>query len=213
MKTLAFIARKGGVGKTTLAAHVAVVASASGKVVLVDTDPQGSLSQWWQDREADTPSLMETTIGKLPRELAQVENQDGWVIVDTPAFDSGIVSQVIALADMVVIPVKPSPHDLRGVAVTVEAVKKAGKPFIFVLTQAIGTALLTKQAGEVLVESGPVAQTVMHNRVAFASSMTDGRTVLDTDPHGKASEETTAIYKDIMKSYSQAVKHNSKERK
>ena len=206
MKTLAFIARKGGVGKTTLAAHIAVAASTSDRVALVDLDPQRSLSLWWSDRVLDTPTLMETTIGKLPRQLAEVQGESGWVVIDTPAFDSSTGAAVIAVADMVVIPVKPSPHDLRGVAVTVEAVKRAGKPFIFVLTQAVSSALLTKQAREVLAESGPVAKTVMHNRVAFASSMTDGRTVMEIEPNGKAAEDITSIYNDILTSISFDVK-------
>jgi chromosome partitioning protein len=206
MKMIAFVARKGGVSKTTLTAHIAVTASASHPVILVDADPQHSLTDWWNDREADTPALMDVTVGRLSAELAKVEGEDGLVMVDTPAFDSGIVATVIHDADLVVIPVKPSPHDLRSIGVTVEAVQKAGKPYVFVITQAIGGASLTTQARAVLAESGPVVDTVMHNRVAYAGAMTDGRTVLETDPHGKAAVEVAAIYHDIMKSFRKAVK-------
>ena len=203
---IAFVARKGGVSKTSLTAHIAVVASASHSVILVDADPQHSLTDWWNDREAATPALMDVPVGHLSRELAKVEGQDGLVMVDTPAFDSGIVASVIHDADLVVIPVKPSPHDLRSIAVTVEAVQKAGKPYLFVITQAVGGASLTTQARTVLAESGAVADTVMHNRVAYAGAMTDGRTVQETEPHGKAAVEIAAIYHDIMKSFSQSVR-------
>ena len=206
MKTIAFIARKGGAGKTTLAAHIAVEASRFQDVTLVDADPQQSLTLWWEDRKADSPALMRVPIGRLGRELANASGREGLVIVDTPAFDSGIVASVIHDADLVVIPVKPSPHDLRGVAVTVEALQRAGKPFLFVITQAVSGASLTNQARGVLAVSGPVAATVMHNRVAYAGSMADGRTVQEIDASGKAAAEITAIHNDIIKSLSKKVR-------
>ena len=210
MKTIAFIARKGGAGKTTLAAHIAVEASRFQDVTLVDADPQQSLTLWWEDRKADSPALMRVPIGRLGRELANASGREGLVIVDTPAFDSGIVASVIRDADLVVIPVKPSPHDLRGVAVTVEAVQRAGKPFLFVLTQAVGGASLTLQAREVLARSGPVAGTSMHNRVAYAGSMTDGRTAQEIDSRGKAAEEVAEIYAEIMKALAKATRKKVK---
>ena len=203
---IAFVARKGGVSKTTLAAHIAVEETRFQDVTLVDGDPQQSLTLWWEDRQANSPALMRVPVGRLGLELAKASGREGLVIVDTPAFDSGIVSLVIRDADLAVIPVKPSPHDLRGVAVTVEAVQRAGKPFLFVITQAISGASLTDQAIEVLAVSGPVANTVMYNRVAYAGSMTDGRTVQETDPLGKAAAEITAIHNDIMQSFSRKVR-------
>ena len=206
MNTIAFVARKGGVSKTTLAAHVAVAAAASQPVTLLDVDPQGSLALWWNDRTAETPALMDVPVGRLATELAKAAGVDGLLVVDTPAFDSGVVAGVIQAADLVVIPVKPSPHDLRGVAVTVEAVKKAGKPFLFVITQAVAGAALTAQARGVLAASGPVAETVMHNRVAYAGSMTDGRTVIETEPSGRAAKEIAGVCGDVLAALAKAVK-------
>jgi chromosome partitioning protein len=194
MQTIVFAARKGGCSKTTLTAHLAVAASGAYSVTLIDADPQHSLSDWWNDRKADFPALMEVSVQNLARELKKAEHQDGLVMVDTPPLDSKTISAVIAVADLVVIPVKPSPHDLRGVSVTVDMVKAAGKPFIFVVTQAVARAALTAQAALVLSQFGPVATTVMNYRVDYAGAMTDGRTVQELDPKSKATQEIVALW-------------------
>ncbi len=92
------------------------------------------------------------------------------------------------------IPVKPSPHDLRAVGRTVEIAREGGKAFCFVLTQAKGNALLTVQAMAALSEHGVVAPAVMHDRVDYASSMTDGRTVQEADPKGRSAAEMTNLW-------------------
>lgn len=197
MQVIAFAARKGGSGKTTLAAHLAVEASRSGDgpVILIDTDPQQSLRDWWKDRQAPEPQLLEAELGTLESELRAVAGNPGYVFVDTPPLDSGAISTVVAVADLVVIPVKPSPHDLRGVAVTVELVKQLGKPFVFVVNQAIARAGLTQQAPLVLSQFGPVALTVVHARVDYAGSMTDGRTVQEIEASGKGAGEMSSLWK------------------
>ena len=72
MQVIVLASQKGGAGKTTLAAHLAVAAEAAGDgpAVLIDTDPQGSLSAWWNVRDAETPALAPTTIAELPAKLA-----------------------------------------------------------------------------------------------------------------------------------------------
>ncbi|MBV8705004.1 MAG: ParA family protein, partial [Acetobacteraceae bacterium] len=80
MRTIVLASQKGGAGKTTLAAHVAVAAEAAGAgpTVLIDTDPQGSLSAWWNVREADTPALAPSTIPELPdKRFCQLSRQLG----------------------------------------------------------------------------------------------------------------------------------------
>lgn len=199
MQTIAFVARKGGVSKTTLAAHLAVAAcSEHHNTVLIDLDPQQSLAQWWNDREADSPALMVTPASRLTSELNAVKDVPGLVFIDTPGFDSGIVSQVIAASDLIVIPVRPSPHDFRAVAVSVEAIKKARKPYIFAVTQAVAGTRLTAQAKDVLRQTGPVAETVTHYRQGFAAAMTDGRTAIDIDPTGRAAQESTSLLVEVL---------------
>ena len=104
------------------------------------------------------------------------------------------IRAVVRRADFVVIPVKASPHDLRAVGRTVEIVQQEGKSFAFVVTQAKGNALLTIQAMAALSEYGVVSPAVVHDRVDYAASMTDGRTVLETDNRGRSASETADLW-------------------
>ena len=117
-----------------------------------------------------------------------------YAVVDTPPAITDAIRAVVTLADLVVIPVKPSPHDLRAVGRTVEIVQAEGKDFCFVLTQAKGNALLTVQAVAALSAHGVVSPAVMHDRVDYAASMTDGRTVQETDPRGRSAAEMAQLW-------------------
>lgn len=117
-----------------------------------------------------------------------------YAIVDTPPAITDAIRVVVGLADLVVIPVKPSPHDLRAVGRTVEIVQTEGKDFCFVLTQAKGNVLLTVQAMAALSVHGVVSPAVMHDRVDYAASMTDGRTVQETDPRGRSAAEMAQLW-------------------
>jgi chromosome partitioning protein len=197
MHVLVLASQKGGAGKTTLAAHLGVAAEAAGDgpTVLIDTDPQGSLSAWWNVREAETPALAPTTIAELPQKLAALAEVGYQVaVVDTPPAITEAIGAVVRSAELVLIPTRPSPHDLRAVGSTVELVQAAGKPFVFAVTQAKPNARLTIQAVTALSEHGVVAPAIVHDRVDYAGSMIDGRTVLETDSKGRSSAEMVELW-------------------
>ncbi len=196
MKTLVLAATKGGSGKTTLAAHLAVCAQLSddGPVTLLDLDPQRNLTAWWTDRENDTPEMSEVLLDEFRAEIAAAKSHSGILIVDTPRFEAVALSEILKEADFVIIPVQPSPNDLRAVAKTVETVKESGKPFCFVITRGTARSNLTQQAPMVLSEFGPVATTIIFNRVSYADAMTDGRTAQEIDPKGKAAAEVISLW-------------------
>jgi chromosome partitioning protein len=188
---------KGGSSKTTLTAHLGVAAelASAGPVVLIDLDPQGSLAAWWNAREAETPAMSPVSLSELPDRLTALAKAGyALAVLDTPPAMTEAIRAVVDRADLVVIPVKPSPHDLRSVGATVAIVREAKRPFAFVVTQAKPNAGLTVQAVAALSEHGRVAPTLMHDRVSYASSMTDGRTVLETDPRGPAAAEMKALW-------------------
>jgi len=197
MQTIVIAARKGGCSKTTLTAHLAIEAerSGSGPAIFIDTDPQQSLTSWWNDRVADSPSLMEIPGAQIAGEIKKARNSPGLIFIDTPPLQTEIIGPIIGVADIVIIPVRPSPHDLRGVSVTVDLVRRAKKPFFFVVTQAIQRATLTQQAPLILSQHGPVATSIMYNRIDYAGAMTDGRTVQEVDPKGKAAVEIAELWK------------------
>jgi len=209
MNVIVLASQKGGVGKTTLAAHLAVAAEAAGAgpVVLLDTDPQGSLSAWWNVREAETPALAPCTIAELPGKLTALAAA-GYVfaVIDTPPAITGAIAAVVATADLVLIPTRPSPHDLRAVGSTVELVQDADKPFVFVVTQAKPNTRLTVQAIAALSAHGAVAQAIMHDRVDYAGSMTDGRTVQETDGKGKSAAEMIELWSFVQERMTKSTK-------
>ena len=163
--------------------------------MLIDTDPQGSLSAWWNSREAETPTLAPTTIAELPAKLAALaEAGFAYAVIDTPPAITASIRAVIAAADLVLIPTRPSPHDLRAVGSTVDLAHDAARPFVFAVTQAKANARLTTQAVAALSQHGAVAGSIVHDRVDYASSMIDGRTVIETDPKGRSSAEMAELW-------------------
>ena len=216
MKILVLASAKGGSSKSSLAAHLAVAAelAGDGPAVLIDADPQGSLAAWWNVREADAPALAPTSLAELPAKLAALAEAGYAVaILDTPPAITDAIRAVVRLGDFVLIPVKPSPHDLRSVGGTVEIVRQEGRPFAFVVTQAKSNALLTVQAVAALSEHGRVSPIVMHDRVDYAGSMTDGRTVLETTPRGPAANEMGTLWKFVLERLNESTKGETPERK
>ncbi len=197
MKTVVLASQKGGAGKTTLAAHLAVAIeqAGDGPAVLIDTDPQGSLSAWWNSRAAETPTLAPSTIADLPARLKALDAAGfAYAVIDTPPAITDSIRAVLAMADLVLIPARPSPHDLRAVGSTVDLAHDAARPFVFAVTQAKANAKLTTQAVAALSQHGAVAGSIVHDRVDYASSMIDGRTVIETDPKGRSAAEMGELW-------------------
>ena len=197
MRVVVFASRKGGAGKTTLAGHLAVEAErrGAGPVALVDADPQGSLSQWWNARAAATPVFVQTELARLALDLSALR-QDGirLVVIDTPPALTAEIAEVVRVADIVVIPVRPSPHDLRSVGGTVELVEHLGKPLVFALNGATPRARITNEALAALSQHGPLVPTIIHHRVDFAVSMIDGRTVMELPGESRSAEEIGRLW-------------------
>jgi len=197
--------QKGGVGKTTIAAHLAVRAGLEGHgpAVLVDTDPQGSLTEWWQARKDeqsldDEPALVTVKLDELPSELVRLRRSGiAIAIIDTPPALTISIEQAIKTADLVLVPARPSPHDLRAIGATVGLTRKAGKPFLFVVNGAAPRASITAEAVAALSEHGRVVPTILYQRTDFAGSMIDGRTVMETAPTGRSALEIGELWKHV----------------
>jgi chromosome partitioning protein len=197
MKVIVVASRKGGSGKTTLAGHLAVQAerSGAGPVALVDADPQGSLADWWNKREAPTPVFVHTSIPDLPSDIGRLRDLGlKLLIIDTPPAISTTISDVVRLSDLVVIPSRPSPHDLRSVGATVELVEHLGRSLIFVLNGAAPRAKITSEAVTILSQFGMLAPVIVHQRVDFAASMIDGRTVMELPGTSRSAEEVGDLW-------------------
>jgi chromosome partitioning protein len=200
MQVVVFASQKGGSGKSTLSGHIAVAAELAGigPVALVDTDPQASVANWAKAREAYKPSCKLATVETLADELDRLEKEGvRLVVVDTPPAATSAIGAVIGYADLVVIPTRPSPHDLRAVGRTVDMVEARGRQLVFALNGATPRARLTTDAAFALSQHGTVAPVIIHNRLDYAASMIDGRTVMEVDPTGKSADEVNRLWQYI----------------
>ncbi len=198
MRTIVVASQKGGVGKTTLAGHIGVMAESqgAGPVALIDTDPQGSLASWWNERAAAVPLFAQVEIAKLQEHLGLLAKAGvKLAIIDTPPAVTAMIREVLRSADLVLIPTRPSPHDLRAVGSTVQLVEEAGKRMIFVINGAAPRARIAGEAAVALSQHGTVAPITLHQRTDFASSMIDGRTVQEIDAKGRSAEEVLDLWK------------------
>jgi chromosome partitioning protein len=197
MRIIAVASQKGGCGKTTLSGHLAVEAenTGAGPVTLIDTDPQGSLSKWWNAREAESPKFAKVAVFELQNALMHLARTGTQLaIIDTPPAISDSILQVISYADLVVVPTRPSPHDLRAVGETVDMAEKFRKPLVFVINGATPRARITAEAAIALSQHGVVAPVTLHHRVDFAASMVDGRTVGEATPKSASAKEMAELW-------------------
>jgi chromosome partitioning protein len=115
-------------------------------------------------------------------------------VIDTPPAITMAIQSVISVAELIVVPTRPSPHDLRAVGATVDLCERAGKPLIFVVNAATPKAKITSEAAVALSQHGTVAPITLHHRTDFAASMIDGRTVMEVDPQGRSAEEVRQLW-------------------
>jgi chromosome partitioning protein len=198
MRVMVFASQKGGSGKTTLAGHVAVQAelAGGGPVALIDADPQGSLAKWWNAREARTPVFIQSQFSSLYQDIESAREQGfRLVVIDTPPAVTRAISEVVAHADLVVVPTRPSPHDLRAVGPTVDIIEGRRKQMIFVVNAATARAKITQEAAIALSQHGTVAPVTVHNRLDFAASMIDGRTVMEIDAMSRSAAEVVDLWR------------------
>jgi chromosome partitioning protein len=196
MYTLVIASRKGGAGKTTLASLLAVEAARvnSGPVVVIDLDPMRGLTLWWEARAADTPALVAADGGPVAA-LAAARAAGAWLaLVDTPPADAPIVAAVIGLADLVIVPVQPSPHDLRAVGATVDLARRVRRPLVFVINRTKPRVRLTAEAAIALSQHGTVSPAMLADRSVYAAAAIDGRTAPEIDPAGASAAEVTALW-------------------
>jgi chromosome partitioning protein len=209
MYTIVAASQKGGSGKTTLSGHLAVEAAraGAGEIALIDTDPQGSLAHWWNARRAPTPHFIKAGLPDLEAALAGLEQAGIKIaVVDTPPAITQSISKVVAHADLVLVPTRPSPHDLRAVGATVDIAERHGKPLIFVVNAATARARITGESAVALSQHGTVAPVTIHHRVDFAASMIDGRTVGEVVPNSQSAREITELWLYIQSRLSRIVK-------
>ena len=197
MRILTMASQKGGSGKTSLAASLAVAAVEDGEMVAaIDTDPQGSLSAWGRRRQAEGITVEATDAAKVRQAIGRAKSAGATLaIVDTPGIFGAGVAVALQDADFVLVPVKPSILDVEAARPTVEQLQTLRKPFGLVLNQCLASSQgRTLDAATALVRSGTLAPCMVALRADFLDAMTSGQGVTETAPRGKAASEVRLLW-------------------
>jgi chromosome partitioning protein len=198
MKTIAVISQKGGAGKTTLAVHLAVAATAVGQAVaVIDLDPQASATSWKDLRAEETPPVVTTPVSRLAQVLeTAAEHGAILAIIDTAPHSEAAALAAARSADLILIPCRPAILDLKAIGLTVDLATLAGKParVVFNAVPARGT-LADEAATAVASYQVPIAPVRIGQRAAYVHALTRGQTAQEYEPESKAAAEIKRLYK------------------
>ena len=207
---VALLNQKGGVGKTTLALHLAGAWASQGKrVVLIDADPQGSALDWSEQRAREGLARLFGIVGlardTLHREAPELARDADHVVIDGPPRVAGLMRSALLAADLVLIPVQPSPLDGWASAEMLALLREARlyRPQLaarFVLNRCGARTVIARETAQALAEHDPpVLASVVGQRVAFAEAAQTGRLVSELDADGPGAREIVALAADVRR--------------
>jgi chromosome partitioning protein len=206
MRTIAFLTQKGGAGKTTLAASLAVAATAAGeRVVALDFDPQASLTRWGKRREsANAPGIVVVEpleYDRLPRMRPILDRLGAagftLVVFDTAGAHTGALGLAAEYSDLCLLPARPTLLDIEATAATFAAVQAAKRRAVFVLNQCppIPRSSRASEAAKDLTQLGVLAEPMLSARIDYQDAIAAGFGVTEHAPGGRAAQEIEALWR------------------
>lgn len=199
-RIIAVAQQKGGAGKTTITAHVAVALSQMGhRVAVVDIDPQGSLTHWFSIREKLGDSVFPLTFAaisgwRVHSELDRLKRTHDVILIDSPPHTETDARTAIRAASLMIVPIQPSPLDLWATQATLKIAKEERVPVKMVLNRVNPLAKLSKAMMDEIPE---LSQNRLGNRVLYAGAMTTGKGVTEIAPYSSAGEEVLALAEEV----------------
>jgi chromosome partitioning protein len=202
MKTVAILSQKGGVGKTTLAIHLAVTAILKKKkTAIIDLDPQASVYGWWNGREVDNPDVISAQAVALPSITEEAIRQKvDLMLIDTAPHSESAAIAAAEHADLVLIPCRAGILDIRAINASIKIAKLAETSAVVLLNAVPAHGARGEAAKEAIKKYKiKVVPHQMGLRVAYDDAILEGLGVAEFEPHGKAAEEIESIFKWIVK--------------
>lgn len=197
--------QKGGAGKTTLVAHLAIAFRQNGNsVATVDIDPQASLTRWFEARRAHKGNAIDITHSQITGwrtagEVEKLARSHDVVVIDSPPHAETEARLAVRAATLVIVPVQPSPMDVWATTPTLEMAKQERVRALIVLNRVPPRAKLADALIAKMTELGvDVAETQIGNRVSFAAALLDGHSVTETDKGTRAAEEMRALAAEVL---------------
>ena len=206
-KVITFSNQKGGSGKSTLSANLAVLWSNSGyKVAVIDADPQKSLSYWLSERKkyygADDIGInfYNFDIRNLAEEVKKIKRKYDFIIIDSPPSITFETLQIIKASNGVFVPVQPSPLDLMATLPFLQIAREERKKPLIILNRVMPRAKLTDAMILRLRYSGAkIARSRISSKVIFAESFAVGRGVIDINVTSDAAKEIINVGNEILR--------------
>jgi len=198
MTIIAIVSQKGGSGKTTLSVSLAAAAEATGAVALIiDTDPQATASHWSAWRADKAPEVIDSAPPRIQAKVEAAKAQGAtFIVIDTPPHADSAASRAVEVADMVLIPCRPSAFDLAAIKTTVTLVRLFDKPAYVVFTAGPPhAARMYEEAADLVCGFGIEAcPHILPDRAVYRHASAVGASVIEFEPEGKAAAEITTLY-------------------